>query len=137
MVAARAETRVLPVLFRIPRIFFPAGTPQAAYFMRYGVPRARIRIAQMTVDVRSIMAQVDRYRAEAASASCSDKPTVFLTSAPGAVQGHPRATGGLCRFALGRREKPSDHRRRRQFARFNGIRCSYPPRYRIFRAAFG
>lgn len=69
---------VLPVLFRIPRFFFPAGTRQAVYFMRYGVPRARIRIAQMTVDVRSIMEQVDRDRAEAASASCSDKPTVFL-----------------------------------------------------------
>lgn len=69
---------VLPVLFRIPRIFFPAGTRQAAYFMRYGVPRARLRIAQMTVDVRSIMGQVDCYREEAASASCSDQPTVFL-----------------------------------------------------------
>ena len=69
---------VLPVLFRVPRLFFPTGTRQAAYFMRYGVPRARIRIAQMTVDVRSIMARVDRYRAQAASASGGDKPTVFL-----------------------------------------------------------
>lgn len=69
---------VLPLLFRIPRFFFPAGTRQAAYFMRYGAPRARIRIAQMTVDVHSIMAQVARYRAGAASPSCSDKPTAFL-----------------------------------------------------------
>lgn len=68
----------LPMLFRIPRLFFPAGTRQAAYFMRYGAPRARIRIAQMTVDVHSIMAQADRYRAPAASASCRDKPIVFL-----------------------------------------------------------
>lgn len=68
----------LPVLFRMPRIFFPAGTRQAAYFMRYGVPTARIRIAQMTVDVHSIMAQIDRCRAQAASASCRDKPIVFL-----------------------------------------------------------
>lgn len=69
---------ILPLLFRIPKQFFAAGTRQAAYFMRYGVQQDRIRIAQMTVDVRSIMEHVGRYRADAASASCSDKPTVFL-----------------------------------------------------------
>lgn len=68
----------LPMLFRAPRFFLPAGTRQAAYFMRYGVTAARIRIAQMTVDVRSIMVQADRYRAQAASVSCRDKPIVFL-----------------------------------------------------------
>lgn len=69
---------VLPPLFRIPARFFAAGTRQAAYFMRYGVHQDRIRIAQMTVDVRSIMEQVDRYRAEATAALRSDKPTMFL-----------------------------------------------------------
>lgn len=69
---------ILPALFRIPKLFFPAGTRQAAYFMRYGVNRERIRIAQMTVDVCSIMAQVDGYRAEAVSAPCSGGPAVFL-----------------------------------------------------------
>lgn len=69
---------VLPPLFRIPRRFLAAGTRQAAYFMRYGVRQDRIRIAQMTVDVRSFMEQVERHRVEATSVSCRDKPTVFL-----------------------------------------------------------
>jgi glycosyltransferase involved in cell wall biosynthesis len=51
---------LFPVLFHIPRMFFPAGTRQTAYLRRYGVPQARIRIAQMTVDVRSIMSRIDR-----------------------------------------------------------------------------
>lgn len=68
----------LPVLFRIPKRFFPAGTRQVANFMRYGVPKARIRIAQMTVDVRSIMEQVDRYREEASSFSSSSGKIAFL-----------------------------------------------------------
>jgi glycosyltransferase involved in cell wall biosynthesis len=53
---------VLPLLFRIPACFFPGGTRQAAYFRRYGVPQSRIRIRQMSVDVRTIMAEVDRDR---------------------------------------------------------------------------
>lgn len=72
---------ILPALFRIPKLFFPAGTRQAAYFMHYGVNRERIRIAQMTVDVCAIMEQVDGYRAEAVSAPCapcSGGPAVFL-----------------------------------------------------------
>ncbi len=69
---------VLPALFRIPRRFLAAGTRQAAYFMRYGVNRDRICIAQMTVDVRSLMEQVERHRVEDFSASCRHKPTVFL-----------------------------------------------------------
>jgi len=69
---------ILPVLFRIPKLFFPAGTRQAAYFMSYGVNPEQIRIAQMTVDVRSIMAQVDRHRAEAAHVTRVDQPVIFL-----------------------------------------------------------
>lgn len=67
---------VLPVLFRIPRFFFPAGTRQAVHFIRYGVPRAYIRIAQMTVDVRSIMEQVDLCRET--TASSGNMPVAFL-----------------------------------------------------------
>lgn len=69
---------IFPLLFRMPKLFFPAGSRQGAYIQRYGVPQSRIRIAQMTVDVRSIMAQVDRYRKESAPLVSPDKPTVFL-----------------------------------------------------------
>jgi len=53
---------LLPLLFRIPRLFFPAGSRQADYFKRYGVPASRIRIIQMTVDVRAIETHVMRMR---------------------------------------------------------------------------
>jgi glycosyltransferase involved in cell wall biosynthesis len=45
-----------PLLFRLPRIFLPGGSRQAAYFRDYGVPPERIRIAQMTVDVETMRA---------------------------------------------------------------------------------
>lgn len=67
---------ILPVLFRIPERFFPAGIRQADYFMRYGVSQDRVRIAQMTVDVRSIMAQVDLCREK--RESTGNTPVTFL-----------------------------------------------------------
>jgi glycosyltransferase involved in cell wall biosynthesis len=69
---------ILPIIFRIPDLFFPAGTQQAAYFMGYGVPQARIRIAQMSVDVRSIMEKINLYRDKPVSGSNTGKPIVFL-----------------------------------------------------------
>ncbi len=65
---------VLPILFRIPRRFFPAGSRQADYFRRYGVSASRIRIAQMTVDVRAIELGVKRLRQQVGS----DPGCVFL-----------------------------------------------------------
>lgn len=44
-----------PWLFRLPRLFLPGGSRQAAYFSDYGVPDERIRIARMTVDVEAIL----------------------------------------------------------------------------------
>lgn len=44
-----------PWLFRLPRLFLPGGSRQAAYFSDYGVPDDRIRIARMTVDVEAIL----------------------------------------------------------------------------------
>jgi len=73
----RALKRVLlPVLFRIPRCFFPAGSRQADYFKRYGVSASRIRIAQMTVDVRAFQSQITHFRRQA-EASTGDG-CVFL-----------------------------------------------------------
>lgn len=43
-----------PRLFALPRIFLPGGTRQAAYLRDFGVEEARIRVAQMTVDVEHI-----------------------------------------------------------------------------------
>lgn len=70
------KSLVLPVMFHIPKLFFPAGTRQAAYFMRYGVDQDKIRIAQMTVDVRSIMKQVDLCREKMTSSR--NMPVTFL-----------------------------------------------------------
>ncbi len=69
---------VLPLIFRWPRTFLPGGTRQAAYLQRYGVPEGRIRIAQMTVDVQSIMEKVDAMRAAAISGCESETATTFL-----------------------------------------------------------
>lgn len=44
-----------PILFRLPAMFLPGGSRQAAYFRDYGVTDDKIRIAQMTVDVDAIM----------------------------------------------------------------------------------
>lgn len=52
-----------PWLFRLPRLFLPGGSRQAAYFREYGVPDERIRIVRMTVDVEAILA----YRASVTS----------------------------------------------------------------------
>lgn len=41
-------------LFRMPAMFVPAGTPQSAYVQSFGVPAARIRIGQLSVDVKAI-----------------------------------------------------------------------------------
>ncbi len=67
-----------PIFFRIPRIFFPAGTRQSAYFKRYGVSQSRIQIAKMTVDVRLIMERVDQYRVQNRLGLSVGTPTVFL-----------------------------------------------------------
>ncbi|HVZ51728.1 MAG TPA: glycosyltransferase family 4 protein [Pseudolabrys sp.] len=45
---------VYGVLFRIPKMFTPAGTPQADYVRSFGAAPSRIRIAQLTVDVAAI-----------------------------------------------------------------------------------
>ncbi|HTQ98462.1 MAG TPA: glycosyltransferase, partial [Candidatus Acidoferrum sp.] len=47
-----------PLLFRLPALFMPGGTRQAAMLAHYGVPAARISIVGMTVDVTAISAHV-------------------------------------------------------------------------------
>lgn len=43
-----------PLLFRLPKMFLPGGSRQRHYLRSYGVPDARSRIVQMTVDVEAI-----------------------------------------------------------------------------------
>jgi glycosyltransferase involved in cell wall biosynthesis len=69
---------ILPFVLLIPKFFFPAGTRQASYLMSYGVKPQKICIAQMTVDVRAIISNVDRNRIETASVACSLQPVTFL-----------------------------------------------------------
>ncbi len=60
----RAVKRLIyPLLFKLPTMFLPGGTRQAAYLCHYGVSPKRIRIAQMTVDVAAISAYVDDFEA--------------------------------------------------------------------------
>jgi 1,2-diacylglycerol 3-alpha-glucosyltransferase len=42
-------------LFRLPAVFLPGGSRQAAYLRHYGVEEERIQIARMTVDVSKIL----------------------------------------------------------------------------------
>ncbi|HWY87353.1 MAG TPA: glycosyltransferase, partial [Gemmataceae bacterium] len=42
------------LIFKLPAMFLPGGSRQAAYLRGYGVQEARIQIARMTVDVRKI-----------------------------------------------------------------------------------
>jgi glycosyltransferase involved in cell wall biosynthesis len=59
----RAIKRVLyPGLFAFADIVFPGGTRQKQYFLHYGVPERKIRIARMTVDVTRIIRQSDEAR---------------------------------------------------------------------------
>lgn len=56
----RAVKRLLyPLLFKLPSMFLPGGSRQAAYLRYYGVAEERIVIAQMTVDVAVITRHVD------------------------------------------------------------------------------
>lgn len=53
-----------PWLFSVPQFFLPGGTRQASYLRDFGVADARIRIAQMTVDVEHIRAYIGTRKAE-------------------------------------------------------------------------
>lgn len=55
---------VYPWLFSIPKVFLPGGTRQAAYLRDYGVDEARIRVAQMTVDVERIRSHVGAMKSD-------------------------------------------------------------------------
>ena len=49
-------------MFRLPAVFLPGGSRQAAYLRHYGVEEERIHIAQMTVDVTKILSFSARKR---------------------------------------------------------------------------
>jgi glycosyltransferase involved in cell wall biosynthesis len=72
---------LLPILFRIPQRFFPAGSRQADYFKRYGACASRIRIAQMTVDVRAIASEVQRLRQHNAKETLNNSSAVIASAA--------------------------------------------------------
>lgn len=63
-----------PLLFRIPRVFLPGGSPQAAYLRAFGVASSRIVIAQMTSDV----AAIDRHIRGRGAKRSGDGPVRFL-----------------------------------------------------------
>jgi glycosyltransferase involved in cell wall biosynthesis len=50
---------VYPLLFKLPSMYLPGGSRQAAYLRHYGVAEESIVIAQMTVDVAVITRHVD------------------------------------------------------------------------------
>src|SRR3990167_4221060 len=51
----RAIKKLLyPILFYLPNHFLPGGTRQAAYLSHYGVPKKRMTLEKMTVDVKQI-----------------------------------------------------------------------------------
>lgn len=61
----RAIKRVLyPAIFLMVDIAFPGGSRQKQYFLHYGVPEHKIRIAQMTVDVSRIIECVQDFRVD-------------------------------------------------------------------------
>lgn len=51
---------IYPILFKLPTIFLPAGTRQAAYLKHYGAPHHKIIIEKMTVDVQSIQSYIQQ-----------------------------------------------------------------------------
>jgi len=56
-----AKRLAYPLLFRLPRMFFPGGSRQAAYLQGFGVPERRIRTVNMTVDVDAIAAFANNF----------------------------------------------------------------------------
>lgn len=58
----RIKNLIYPSIFYVCDILFPGGSRQRDYFRHYGVPENKIKIAQMTVDVRQIMCKVDEAR---------------------------------------------------------------------------
>ena len=62
-VKERLKKLLYPWLFSLADILFPGGARQREYFRHYGVPDYKIRIAQMTVDVRRIMAMAEGFHA--------------------------------------------------------------------------
>ena len=54
-----------PLLFSFVDLFLPGGSRQNSYLRYYHVPRKKIRIAQMTVDVRRMMYKVDSVKSNA------------------------------------------------------------------------
>lgn len=50
----RVKGVLLPGLFARVNLFLPGGSRQKALFLHYGVPEAKIRVAQMTVDIERI-----------------------------------------------------------------------------------
>ena len=65
-VVRRVVKRILyPVLFKIPRMFLPAGTRQAAYLMHYNVPSSKIILEKMTVDVLGIQQYINQLPVDA------------------------------------------------------------------------
>jgi len=55
---------LMPLLFAPIDLFFPGGSRQKALLLHYGVPEAKIRVAQMTVDVQRIISLASQIKIE-------------------------------------------------------------------------
>jgi glycosyltransferase involved in cell wall biosynthesis len=55
------------LIFKLPSVFLPGGSRQAAYLRGYGVEETRIEIARMTVDVSKIIAYSDSMQSSSKS----------------------------------------------------------------------
>src|SRR5262249_33905463 len=78
-----AKRLLYPPMFSLPKMFLPAGTPQAAYLEQYGVRVDRIQKAKMTVDVDAIAKYAANFDADSRSAfrkrvCIQSAATVFL-----------------------------------------------------------
>lgn len=91
---------IYPQLFRIPRVFLPAGSPQAAYLRAFGVAPSRVEVAQMTSDV----AAIDRHMRAHGVERSGRGPVRFLYL--GRLEPHKGVTDLLQAFGALRKDGP-------------------------------
>ena len=65
------KSLLYPRLFQLVELLFPGGSRQRAFFEFYGVPKTRIRIAQMTVDVSAIFKITEAFKEKRAATRIS------------------------------------------------------------------
>jgi glycosyltransferase involved in cell wall biosynthesis len=105
-----AKRLAYPMLFALPRMFFPGGSRQAAYLQGFGVPERRIRTVNMTVDVEAIATFADDFGQDRrdewrSSLGLPRDATVFLFV--GRLEAHKGISNLLDQFGHVAKEFPS------------------------------